>query len=108
MVSANWQGLNSANVLDEGLWIGGKAAMEFRERDGTRRIQVHAPAVKDRYVLQQSSIWSQWCLQEAAIGGVVYLIDRYINLVGFLALLATQVSEFGALSATRGTVDARF
>jgi hypothetical protein len=44
--------VNSANVLDEGLWIGGKATTrDFGSEIGTRRTQVHIPAVEDRYIL---------------------------------------------------------
>jgi hypothetical protein len=44
--------VNSTNVLDEGLWIGGKATTrDFGSEIGTRCTQVHVPAVEDRYVL---------------------------------------------------------
>jgi hypothetical protein len=44
--------VNSANVLDEGLWIGGKATTTNSGSEiGTRRTQVHVPAVEDRYIL---------------------------------------------------------
>jgi hypothetical protein len=44
--------VNSANVLDEGLWIGRKATTrDSGSKIGTRRTQVHIPAVEDRYVL---------------------------------------------------------
>jgi hypothetical protein len=44
--------VNSANVLDEGLRIGGNVTTRDSGSEiGTRRTQVHVPAVKDRYVL---------------------------------------------------------
>jgi hypothetical protein len=44
--------VNSANVLDEGLLIGGKATTrDFGSEIGTRRTQIHVPAVEDRYIL---------------------------------------------------------
>jgi hypothetical protein len=44
--------VNSTNILDDGLWIGGKATTrDFGSESDTRRTQVHVPAVKDRYVL---------------------------------------------------------
>jgi hypothetical protein len=44
--------VNSTNVLDEGLWIGGKATTRDSCIEiGTRRTQVHVPAVEDRYIL---------------------------------------------------------
>jgi hypothetical protein len=44
--------VNSTNVLDDGLWIGGKATTRnSRSESDTRRTQVHIPAVEDRYVL---------------------------------------------------------
>jgi hypothetical protein len=111
-----WRGFNSANVLYEGLWIGGKAAMEFLERHGTRRTHVHFPAVEDRYVLLATSIWSQWCLQGAAIGGVcmsnlLYLLSNiaclwdiflgaplpgfiYATRLGFTSVLVEYILEF--------------
>jgi hypothetical protein len=44
--------VNSTNVLDEGLRIGGRATTRDSEIEiGTRRTQVHVPAVEDRYIL---------------------------------------------------------
>jgi hypothetical protein len=44
--------VNSANVLDEGLWIRGKeTTRDSGSEIGTRRTQIHVPAVEDRYVL---------------------------------------------------------
>jgi hypothetical protein len=44
--------VNSANVLDEGLWIGGNATTGESESEiGTRCTQVHVPTVENRYVL---------------------------------------------------------
>jgi hypothetical protein len=44
--------VNSANVLDEGLRIGGKATTRDSGIEiGTRRTQVHVPAVEDLYIL---------------------------------------------------------
>jgi hypothetical protein len=44
--------VNSANVLDEGLWIGERATTRDSEIEiGTRRTQVHVPTVEDRYIL---------------------------------------------------------
>jgi hypothetical protein len=44
--------VNSTNVLDEGLWIGGKATIrDFGIEIGTRGTQVHISVVEDRYVL---------------------------------------------------------
>jgi hypothetical protein len=44
--------VNSANVLDEGLRIGGKTTTRDSGSEiGIRRTQVHIPAVEDRYVL---------------------------------------------------------
>jgi hypothetical protein len=44
--------VNSTNVLDEGLRIGGRAmTRDFGIEIGTRRTQVHVPAVEDRYIL---------------------------------------------------------
>jgi hypothetical protein len=44
--------VNSTNVLDEGLWIGGKATTRDSGIEiGTRRTQVHVPSVEDRYIL---------------------------------------------------------
>jgi hypothetical protein len=44
--------VSSTNVLDEGLWIGGKATTrDFRIEIGTRCTQVYVPAVEDRYIL---------------------------------------------------------
>jgi hypothetical protein len=44
--------VNSTNVLDEGLRIGGKATTRDSGIEiGTRRTQVHVPAVEDRYIL---------------------------------------------------------
>jgi hypothetical protein len=44
--------VNSANVLDEGLWIGGKViTRDSGSEIGTRCTQVHVPTVKDRYIL---------------------------------------------------------
>jgi hypothetical protein len=44
--------VNSTNVLDEGLRIGGRARTRDSEIEiGTRRTQVHVPAVEDRYIL---------------------------------------------------------
>jgi hypothetical protein len=44
--------VNSANVLDEGLRIGGKATTrDFGIEIGTWCTQVHVPAVEDRYIL---------------------------------------------------------
>jgi hypothetical protein len=44
--------VNSANVVDEGLWIGGKATTRDSESEiGTQRTQIHVPAMEDRYVL---------------------------------------------------------
>jgi hypothetical protein len=44
--------VNSANVLDEGLRIGGRAMTRDSGIEiGTRRTQVHVPMVEDRYIL---------------------------------------------------------
>jgi hypothetical protein len=44
--------VNSINILDEGLRIGGKATTrDSRIEIGTRRTQVHVPSVEDRYIL---------------------------------------------------------
>jgi hypothetical protein len=44
--------VNSTNVLDEGLRIGGRATTRDSGIEiGTRRTQVHVPAVMDRYIL---------------------------------------------------------
>jgi hypothetical protein len=44
--------VNSAIVVDEGLWIGGKVTTrDSRSEIGTRRTQIHVLAVKDRYIL---------------------------------------------------------
>jgi hypothetical protein len=44
--------VNSTNVLDEGLRIGGKATTrDSRIEIGTRRTQIHVFAVEDRYIL---------------------------------------------------------
>jgi hypothetical protein len=44
--------VNSANVLDKGLWIGEKATTRDSEsKIGTRRTQIYVPTVEDRYVL---------------------------------------------------------
>jgi hypothetical protein len=44
--------VNSANVLDEGLRIGGRATTRDSGIEiGTRCTQVHVPAVEDRYIL---------------------------------------------------------
>jgi hypothetical protein len=44
--------INSANVLDEGLWIGGKATTRDSGIEiGTRCTQVHVLTVEDRYIL---------------------------------------------------------
>jgi hypothetical protein len=44
--------VNSTNVQDEGLRIGGKATTrDFGIEIGTRCTQVHVPAVEDRYIL---------------------------------------------------------
>jgi hypothetical protein len=44
--------VNWANVLDEGLRIGGRAmTRDSRIEIGTRCTQVHVPAVEDRYIL---------------------------------------------------------
>jgi hypothetical protein len=44
--------VNSTNVLDEGLRIGGRATTgDSGIEIGTRRTQVHVPAVEDRYIL---------------------------------------------------------
>jgi hypothetical protein len=44
--------VNLANVLDEGLRIGGKAiTRDFGIDIGTRCTQVYVPAVEDRYIL---------------------------------------------------------
>jgi hypothetical protein len=44
--------INSTNVLDEGLRIGGRATTRDSENEiGTRCTQVHVPAVEDRYIL---------------------------------------------------------
>jgi hypothetical protein len=44
--------VNSTNVPDEVLWIGGKAMTRDSGIEiGTRRTQVHVPAVEDRYIL---------------------------------------------------------
>jgi hypothetical protein len=44
--------VNSTNVLDKGLMIGGRATTRDSEIEiGTRRTQVHVPAVEDRYIL---------------------------------------------------------
>jgi hypothetical protein len=44
--------VNSTNVLDKGLMIGGRATTrDSRIEIGTRHTQVHVPAVEDRYIL---------------------------------------------------------
>jgi hypothetical protein len=44
--------VNSTNVLDEGLKIGGKATTRVSGSEiGTRCTQVHVPTVEDRYIL---------------------------------------------------------
>jgi hypothetical protein len=44
--------VNSTNVLDEGLWIGGKATTRDSGSEiGTRCTQVHIPAMEDHYIL---------------------------------------------------------
>jgi hypothetical protein len=44
--------VSSANVLDEGLWIGGKdTTRDSGSKISTRRTQVHVPVVEDRYFL---------------------------------------------------------
>jgi hypothetical protein len=44
--------VNSTNILDKGLRIGGRATTrDFGIEIGTRRTQVHVPAVEDRYIL---------------------------------------------------------
>jgi hypothetical protein len=44
--------VNLANVLDEGLRIGGRAMTRDSGIEiGTRCTQVHVPAVEDRYIL---------------------------------------------------------
>jgi hypothetical protein len=44
--------VNSINVLDEGLRIGGKAMTRDSGIEiDTRRTQVHVPTVDDRYIL---------------------------------------------------------
>jgi hypothetical protein len=44
--------VNLANILNEGLRIGGKATTrDFGSEIGTRRTRVHVPSVEDRYVL---------------------------------------------------------
>jgi hypothetical protein len=44
--------VNSTNVLDEGLRIGGRATTRDSEIEiGTRCTQVHVPTVEDRYIL---------------------------------------------------------
>jgi hypothetical protein len=44
--------VNSINVLDKGLMIGGRATTRDSGIEiGTRRTQVHVPAVEDRYIL---------------------------------------------------------
>jgi hypothetical protein len=44
--------VNSANVLDEELSIGGNATTRDSGSEiGTRRTQVHVSAVEDRYIL---------------------------------------------------------
>jgi hypothetical protein len=44
--------VNSANVLDEGLRIGGRVTTRDSGIEiGTRCTQVHVPAVEDRYIL---------------------------------------------------------
>jgi hypothetical protein len=44
--------VNSTNVLDEELWIGGRATTRDSEIEiGIRCTQVHVPAVEDRYIL---------------------------------------------------------
>jgi hypothetical protein len=44
--------VNSANVQDEGLRIRGRATTrDSGIKIGTRRTQVHIPAVQDRYIL---------------------------------------------------------
>jgi hypothetical protein len=44
--------VNSTNILDEGLRIGGRATTRDSGIEiGTRRTQVHIRAVKDRYIL---------------------------------------------------------
>jgi hypothetical protein len=44
--------VNSTNVLDKGLMIGGKATTrDSRIEIGTRCTQIHVPAVEDRYIL---------------------------------------------------------
>jgi hypothetical protein len=44
--------VNSANIQDEGLWIGKKATTrDFGIEIGTRHTQVHVSVVEDRYIL---------------------------------------------------------
>jgi hypothetical protein len=44
--------VNSTNVLDKGLWIGGKATTRDSGSEiGTRCTLVHVPMVEDRYIL---------------------------------------------------------
>jgi hypothetical protein len=44
--------VNSTNVLDEGTRIGGRAMTRDSGIEiGTRRTQVHVPAVEDRYMV---------------------------------------------------------
>jgi hypothetical protein len=44
--------VNSTNVLDEGLRIGGRATTRDSEIEiGTRCTQVHIPAMEDHYIL---------------------------------------------------------
>jgi hypothetical protein len=44
--------VNSTNVQDEGLRIGGRATTRDSGIEiGTRRTQVHIPTVEDRYIL---------------------------------------------------------
>jgi hypothetical protein len=44
--------VNSTNILDEGLKIGGRATTrDCGIEIGTRYTQVHVPVVEDRYIL---------------------------------------------------------
>jgi hypothetical protein len=44
--------INSTNIQDEGLRIGGRATTRDSGIEiGTRRTQIHVPAVEDRYIL---------------------------------------------------------
>lgn len=53
-----------------GLGFRERRRRKFRERGGTRRTQVHVPAVEDRYILLAIQ-YMKICVQGAAIGGVV-------------------------------------